>query len=279
MKCTRCRRPAELKLRAHNSAFCREGFFQFFERRVVRAIERFKMLAPGDSVLVAVSGGKDSLALWDVLASQGYSTIGFHLALGIGDYSAHSLEVCRQFAEEHGLRLEVADLGAKQISVPDLAWATKRPACAAYGTAKRHFFDQAALDHGCNVLATGHNLDDEAARLLGNVMHWQIDHLARQRPVMEPTHPRFVRKIKPLFLTSELETVSWASSPGSKMTFVKEYVSKGAHHFPRTDAPSGAGECLSCGQTSYGEICGFCSLESQLARPRVARTEANPDHE
>ena len=34
------------------------------------------------------------------------------------------------------------------------------------------------------MLATGHNLDDEAARLLGNVLRWQRDHLARQRPVL-----------------------------------------------------------------------------------------------
>ena len=36
-------------------------------------------------MLVAVSGGKDSLALWDVLIELGYQTTGLHLSLGIGD--------------------------------------------------------------------------------------------------------------------------------------------------------------------------------------------------
>ena len=35
-------------------------------------------------VLVAVSGGKDSLALWDVLVELGFRTTGLHLSLGIG---------------------------------------------------------------------------------------------------------------------------------------------------------------------------------------------------
>ncbi len=310
MKCTRCREPAELKLRAHNSAFCRTCFFEFFERRVLRAIEKGRMIEPGERVLVAVSGGKDSLALWDVLARHGYTTVGFHLALGIGEYSARSLEACRGFANERGLQLEVADLRAQDIAVPDLAWAARRPACAACGTAKRHFFDQAALDHGCAVLATGHNLDDEAARLLGNLMHWQTDHLARQRPVLQPPHPRFVRKVKPLFLTSELETASWAflrgydyvveecpnaagatqltykaaldkievASPGSKLFFVRDFVERGAAFFEQPAAERSAGVCTSCGQPSFGEICGFCSLRAQLERRRAARGEARSEN-
>ena len=86
--------------------------------------------------------------------------------------------------------------------------------CSACGTIKRHYFDAAALDGGFDVLATGHNLDDEAARLLGNVLHWQRDHLARQRPVLPPTHPKFVRKVKPLYLLSEYETAVYAFMRG-----------------------------------------------------------------
>ncbi|RLI36855.1 tRNA(Ile)-lysidine synthetase, partial [Candidatus Bathyarchaeota archaeon] len=41
---------------------CKEHFVSWFERRVERTVRRYKMIAPGDKVLVAVSGGKDSLA-------------------------------------------------------------------------------------------------------------------------------------------------------------------------------------------------------------------------
>src|SRR5207248_1006161 len=90
----------------------------------------------------------------------------------------------------------------------------RRPPCSACGTMKRHSFDAAALEGGFDVLVTGHNLDDEAARLMGNVLRWQTDHLARQRPVLPATHPKFVRKVKPLYLTSEYETAVYAFMRG-----------------------------------------------------------------
>lgn len=302
MKCTRCRKPAEVKLRAHNSAFCRSCYLIFFRRRVVRIIEKQKMFDRDARVLVAVSGGKDSLALWDVLAEEGYQTVGFHLALGIGAYSGRSLERTEEFARARGLELRTHALADEGLSVPDMMTATNRPACAACGTAKRHYFDSAALEYDCNVIATGHNLDDEAARLLGNVLRWQTDHLARQRPVMQPTHEKFVRKVKPLYLTSELETASFAflsgidyvveecpnaagatqltykalldqlesTSPGSKLSFVNEFVTRGAAGFLAREREAAPSTCGGCGMPSFGELCSFCSLRAEIRRKQAS---------
>ena len=297
MRCTRCRKPAQVGLRAHNSAFCKPCYRFFFRRRVLRAIEKERMFDRNERVLVAVSGGKDSLALWEVLVAEGFRTVGFHLALGIGEYSQRSLERCRSFAQERGLDLRVHELASEGLGVPEMMQATHRPACAACGTAKRHYFDSAALEFQCQVIATGHNLDDEAARLLGNVLHWQVDHLARQRPVIEPTHPKFVRKVKPLFLTTEYETASYAflegleyvveecpnaagatqlqykslldtleaTSPGSKMSFVKEFLVRGAEAF-RKEVPAAPNTCEGCGMPSYADLCSFCALRAEIRR-------------
>ena len=51
------------------------------------------MIAPGDRVLVAVSGGKDSLAVWDILVELGYEADGLYVGLGIGEYSDVSGEL------------------------------------------------------------------------------------------------------------------------------------------------------------------------------------------
>jgi len=298
MKCTRCRKPAEVKIRAHNSAFCRGCYLIFFRRRVLKAIEKEKMFDGSTRVLVAVSGGKDSLALWDVLAEEGFQTVGFHLALGIGGYSSRSLEQCRAFARGRGLELRVHSLSDEGLAVPDMMQATRRPPCAACGTAKRHYFDSAALEYGCDVIATGHNLDDEAARLLGNVLRWQTDHLARQRPVMQPTHEKFVRKVKPLYLTTEFETASFAflrgieyvveecpnaagatqltykslldqlesTSPGSKLAFVNEFVTRGSAGFLSKEREKAPNTCGGCGMPSFGDLCSFCSLRAEVER-------------
>ena len=189
------------------------------------------------------------------------------------------------------------------LAVPDVAASTRRVPCAACGKMKRHFFDAAAHEGGFDVLATGHNLDDEAARLLGNVLRWQRDHLARQRPVLEPSHPKFVRKVKPLYLLSEYETAVYAfmrgiayvveecpnaegatqlvykdvldrleaASPGTKQAFVKEFLRSTQKIFADDAARDVPGECQQCGMPSFGALCGFCSLVREVETKRAHR--------
>jgi len=83
---------SRVELRAHNAGFCRPCYLFYFRRQVERAIAAERMFTHDERLLVAVSGGKDSLALWDVLAECGYATTGLYLGLGIGAYSARSYE-------------------------------------------------------------------------------------------------------------------------------------------------------------------------------------------
>ncbi len=305
MKCKRCKAPAEIELRQHNAGFCRACFIFYFQRQVERAIAKERMFTTDEAVLVAVSGGKDSLALWDVLVTLGYQTTGLHLSLGIGAYSDQSTVKTVRFAEQRGLPLITVSLAADGLAVPDVAGLTRRPACSACGTMKRHYFDQLAVDRGFPVVATGHNLDDEAARLLGNVLHWQMEHLTRQRPVLQPTHDRFVRKVKPLFRCSEYEAAAYAfvrhidyivdecpnavgatqlvykdmlnrleaASPGSKLTFVQEFLHKVQPALtPTTTQPPQS--CVGCGMPAFGELCGFCRLVRETETRRERRQAA-----
>lgn len=309
MKCTRCRERAEVQLRAHNAAYCRPCYLYVFRRQVERAIAGERMFLKTDRLLVAVSGGKDSLALWDVLSDLGYDTTGLYLGLGIDAYSDSSHEKAVTFARARGLVLRVIALEAESVglAVPTVAGLTRRAPCAACGTMKRHYFDQAALEGGFDVLVTGHNLDDEAARLLGNVLRWQKDHLARQRPVLLATHPKFVRKVKPLYLTSEYETAVYAfmrgidyiveecpnaagatqliykdtlnrletQSPGTKLAFVKEFLRAAQPAFAGVERQEPR-ECEGCGMPAYGAICSFCSLVREVQTKAARGLAAAP---
>ncbi len=102
------------------------------------------------------------------------------------------------------------DLG---YDVPTAARATGRVPCSACGLSKRHLFDDAARDGDYCAIATGHNLDDEAAVLLGNTLRWDVDYLARQMPVL-PAGGGFPRKIKPLVRLTERETAAWCITRG-----------------------------------------------------------------
>ena len=88
--------------------------------------------------------------------------------------------------------------------------ATRRPTCSACGLSKRYIMNRAALEGGFPVVATGHNLDDEAATLFGSTLRWDESALARQTPVLAATHPRLARRVKPLFRMSERETAAYA---------------------------------------------------------------------
>jgi len=128
-KCRVCKAPAIIDLPRHNAHFCAEHFLELCRRQVVKAIEKFDMLSKGDRVLVAVSGGKDSLAVWDILIELGYQADGLYIGLGIGEYSETSAVFARDFAEQRGLHLiEISLREQYGYDVPTAAKATKRSA-------------------------------------------------------------------------------------------------------------------------------------------------------
>ena len=219
MRCKVCREHAVIDVRRHNAGFCRDHFIEHVRNQVARSIKDFKMFGPDDRLLVAVSGGKDSLAIWDVLIDLGYDTTGFYLDLGIGSYSQRSKQASIDFAERKEAKLLIRSLAEEHgFTVPELARLTDRVPCSGCGLNKRYEFNRAALEEGFDVLVTGHNLDDEVATLFGNVLHWNTDMLGRQAPVLEErflehegsSRSVLVRKVKPLVRLAERETAAYA---------------------------------------------------------------------
>jgi uncharacterized protein (TIGR00269 family) len=298
MKCKRCAGPAVIDVRRHRAAFCADCFTHHCREQVRRTIESHRMIAPAERALVAVSGGKDSLAVWDLLLDLGYDADGVYLGLGIGDYSEASRGYAERYADARGAKLHVVDIPEEHgFAIPDAARATKRVPCSACGLSKRHLLNRAALDGGYDVLVTGHNLDDEAAVLFGNVLQWHVDYLARQRPVL-PATEGFARRVKPLIRVSERETAAYCvikridyiveecpmaagnrhlryketlnaleeRSPGAKAAFYLQFVDR---MLPVLDGVAEqereqVGACTRCGAPSSSEVCAFCRLVERV---------------
>lgn len=307
MRCIKCRGTASVEVRRHNSAFCRDHFLEYFENQVQRAIHEQRMFGPEDQVLVAVSGGKDSLALWDVLLRLGYRADGLYIDLGIDEYSRASREKSAAFAEARGAALHVVQVEEEYgFTVPLLASHTRRVPCSACGMTKRHMFNRIARDRGYSVLATGHNLDDEAASLLGNLLRWQTDYLARQHPVLPAEQDGFVKKVKPLYRLTERETAAYAiltgidyiveecpnavgarsllykealnllerESPGTKHQLYLGFLEKGRPAFRQAGERPELHPCSQCGEPTTSEVCAFCRLVEQARRTRERRAAA-----
>lgn len=281
-----------ISVRRHNAGFCRIHFIEHIHRQVARTISDHHMFGPDDRLVLGVSGGKDSLALWEILTVLGYRVDGVYLHLGIGEYSSDGLRFSRQFAAERDLFLREVDLGSEYgFSIPEAARSTSRVACSACGLSKRYLLNEAAAEMGYDVLVVGHNLDDEAAVLMGNVLRWEVDYLARQRPVLPASDGGLVRKVKPLLRVAERETAAYAvlrgiqyeieecpmaagntinrykewlnrleeQSPGLKAHFLFGFLDRGAAYFPSN--PPNLTSCGDCGSPTPGETCSFCRLK------------------
>ncbi len=304
-RCDRCGQPAAVDVRRHRATYCGPHFLEWFERQVQRAVVSERMFTPQDKILVAVSGGKDSLALWDVLVRLGYQATGLHVHLGLGEYSDASQRACEAFARARGTPLLVAHLPAVAgAGVDDLARASGRPPCSACGLSKRYLFNRIALEHGFDVVATAHNLDDEAALLLGNLIAGQPDALARMAPVLE-AGPGLVRRVKPLFRIAERETAAYcvlrgidyileecprsvgarqlvikealnvieADAPGSKQALYWNFLEHVRPALARHRPPAALRACAHCGQPTTAEVCAFCRMTERAARHLRVRAQ------
>lgn len=217
MKCAKCGGTAVINMRQHKLALCRADYLEWLPAQVQRFVEKYHMFQRGERVLVAVSGGKDSLSLWDILWRLGYQADGLYIGLGIDGgiaYSDESQRLTQAFAAERKLNLHVVSVPQSYgETIPEMAQRTQRgraKPCAVCGLSKRHIMNRIAREGGYDVLVTGHNLDDEAATLFGNTLNWQTGHLARQWPVLEAEPPGLVRKAKPLCRIYEREMAAYA---------------------------------------------------------------------
>jgi tRNA-5-methyluridine54 2-sulfurtransferase len=299
-----CRVSAVMEVARHRAAYCAEHFLDHVRSQVRDAISRHDMLSYNDRILVAVSGGKDSLALWDVLLDMGYRADGLYLGLGIGEYSDESGALVGGYAESRGAVLHTVDLAAEYgYTIPEATGVRNRSSCGVCGLSKRYVFNRVALEHGYDVMATGHNLDDEAAQLLGNVLRWQTPFMARQSVVLPATDGGMARKVKPLYRLGEREMAAYCvikgldyvveecpmvggntvmrykdalndlerHSPGTKAQFLFGFLDRVRPvHFADADTDAASlSACAECGQptSSRGDgpvVCAFCRTRERV---------------
>ncbi len=228
-RCQLCQsRPAFARIPHYGVVVCRECFIEMIVSRVRKEIERFKMIEPGDRILLAVSGGKDSLTLLDVMA-QIYDVskmVALTIVEGIRGYDRSSeVEEARRIAKSLGIDHIVVDM-RKEIgfSVDEFMEAQKvlkvrsmLSACTFCGVARRRILNIYARSLGTNKVATGHNLDDEVHTYIMNILRGDIMRLVQLHPLSQVHSPAIVKRIKPLRKVYEYETTLYAYVRGFHM--------------------------------------------------------------
>ena len=301
MKCRKCGWKAAVNMPQHKLALCKEHYLEWLPEQSERFIKKYGMFTHEEKVLVAVSGGKDSLSLWDILHRLGYQADGLYICLGIDEgisYSSESQRLAEKFAAENGLKLHVVNIQKDYgKTIPEIASMSHRgeeKPCSICGLIKRHEMNRIARDFGYDVLATGHNLDDEAAILFGNTLIWAGEYLLRQGPVLTEASG-LARKVKPLCRLYEREMTAYAllrgieyiyeecpfaigatsiyykellnrlegDRPGVKLSFYLSFLKarESGLFTAREKIQAELHPCPTCGQPTSSEgICAFCRM-------------------
>jgi len=225
VKCTFCKRRDAVYVRPYSGEkLCAECFTKSIEDKVRATIAKYDMLNPDDKILVAVSGGKDSVTLLHILAKlekdfPKASLCAVTVDEGIRGYRDQALKFavknCRKLGVEHTVTSFKDLFGVKLDELVKIIEEKTRAKggltpCAYCGVLRRRALNVAAREAGADKLATAHNLDDEAQTILLNLVHGDPLRIARVKPFLNEKHAKLVQRVKPLCEVPEKEIAFYA---------------------------------------------------------------------
>ena len=169
-------------------------------RRVTTYIRQRGLLQKDKPVLVALSGGADSVSLLDVLLRAGYTCVAAHCNFHLrGEESNRDEAFVRDLCKQMNVELEVTD-----FDTIEYARTHEVSIEVAARELRYRWFDEMARKHGCQAVCVAHHQNDQAETILLNLKRGTgIRGLAGMRPVSaNPIVPESVPIVRPLLCTT-----------------------------------------------------------------------------
>ena len=215
MKCDKCENQAVYVRKYSGQSLCSDCFSNSILRKTAKTISKYKMIKNDELVCVAVSGGKDSLALLHILnqmaKSHNFRIKAITIDEGIPGYRDEALDIVKDYCNK--LDVEFNAYSYKDLfelsldEALELRENEKTTSCSICGTLRRRAIDHAAKDIGADVIATAHNLDDTLQTFLINMISGDTNKIGWMDP---DTSSNSLRKIKPFCEIYEEEIVFYA---------------------------------------------------------------------
>lgn len=238
-KCTKCGDSSVIiEKKASGQLLCKKCFIESTKNKVLRYTRKNKLIEKGDKVLVALSGGKDSVMVMNILNILRQRNIIELTAVtideGIKGYREEGVEIARENADKLGIKHRVVSFKEyfnKTLDeiMSEQSRTDSRHACTYCGVLRRWILNKVAQEEGATKLVTGHNLDDETQSILMNYLEGNLENLTRIGPISGSSYHKFIPKIKPLREIPEKEiglyvvvsdlNVHFASCPYSSESF------------------------------------------------------------
>ena len=303
MKCSKCGNPKVIiKREQSGQLLCKDCFIESIEKKVIKTVRKEKLLDKGDKVLVALSGGKDSVTTLEILNSFRKMNVIDICAVtvdeGIDNYRQDGVDIAIRHAKRLGIEHKVVSLKDEYGITLDeiMQMENHKGSCSYCGVFRRTIINKAAREMGATKIATGHNLDDEVQAIMMNYLEGNTDNLTKLGAKTESKAEEFTVKIKPLreipereigiyVVAKELE-VHFDSCPYAMQSFrgeVSEVINQLAEKHPTIkystlrgyDKIKGIlkdglekdyahGRCEKCGEPSANRLCKACSFLEEL---------------
>lgn len=272
------------------------------ETEIAETIEKFDLFSKEDLVLVAASGGKDSTVLLSILVKLGYNVEAITVDAHIGCYTEENLKNLRSVCADRNVKLhEISFRKEFGSSLCHIQAILKQrgydyKSCHTCGVLRRYLLNKHAKAIGPAVLATGHNLDDEAQAFLMNIFRGTINLAARMGPRAGIVDDKkFIPRVKPLYFVSEEEVINYAKvkeypvyygeCPCSADTYrremkslflsldnreevkrniIKSFMAMKPKMMAYYSGSTSIAECEICGEPTSRDICNVCSLKAKI---------------
>lgn len=145
-----------------------EKLLRRIEQRFNKGVVKYELINDDDKILVGVSGGKDSLALLELLARRSrilkprFSVMAVHVGMKNIPYQT-DLSYLKAFAEKLGVPFVYYETSF------DMSTDTRKSPCFLCSWNRRKALFTVAKEYGCNKIALGHHMDDVLRTLLMNM--------------------------------------------------------------------------------------------------------------
>lgn len=211
MKC-RCRKKAVFE------NLCKVHFCAAIEAKVMKTIKKY--VKPTDKVIVAVSGGKDSLTVLSLVGKYA-KTIALCIDEGIAGYRDITIQDMVAFCKKNDIDYAIFSFKDEfNFSLDEMIRLLKENPCTICSAFRRHLLNKKARELGATLLVTGHNMDDESQAIMMNIMRHQLDILPRLGPKTGVVKDNlFIPRVKPLYFVSEKEVAAYAFLKGFNSTY------------------------------------------------------------
>lgn len=138
------------------------------EQRFNKGVVKYRLIEDDDKILIGLSGGKDSLALLELLARRSrilkprFSVVAVHIGMTNIPYKS-DLEYLKNYVEGFGISFIHYETSF------DPSTDTRKSPCFLCSWNRRKALFTVAKEQGCNKIALGHHMDDILETLLMNI--------------------------------------------------------------------------------------------------------------